>query len=197
MDIVFKLMGTTPQLHHNPRMVDPDYEVNRKIKTLTSKRKKSDEDLRQIEELEWIGGLYTEIIDGRLVVTQPTAKIRKCFVNAAKITKQGKSLERALSFYDMHAALEYDGPKDLETLTERKRDYWSRLSVVLGGKRIMRVRPSFLPWGLVSRALFIEDAGLNFDDIVRIADLAGRVEGIGDNRVNGYGRFTVGVMEAR
>ncbi|MCJ7642387.1 MAG: hypothetical protein MUO29_10895, partial [Desulfobacterales bacterium] len=93
-----KVTGTTPLLHHNPRMVDPNYEINRQIKALTAKRKKTDEDLRQIGELEWVGGLYTEVIDGKMVVTQPTSKLRKCFVNAAKITKQGKSLERAISF---------------------------------------------------------------------------------------------------
>jgi len=54
----------------------------------------------------------------------------------------------------------------------------------------MRVRPQFFPWALTVSGVFVTDAGLNVDELKRIVDLAGRVEGIGDNRVNGYGRFT-------
>jgi hypothetical protein len=53
----------------------------------------------------------------------------------------------------------------------------------------MRVRPSFMPWSLSVTGLFVEDAGVNWDEFVSIVQLAGVVEGIGDNRVNGYGRF--------
>jgi hypothetical protein len=53
----------------------------------------------------------------------------------------------------------------------------------------MRTRPSFFPWSLSATAFFLEDV-LNFDEFERLAHLAGRAIGIGDNRVNGYGRFT-------
>ena len=59
----------------------------------------------------------------------------------------------------------------------------------LADKRIMRVRPQFNPWAMSVNGLFIEDAGLNINEFKAIVDLAGLVEGIGDNRVNGYGRF--------
>jgi hypothetical protein len=42
--------------------------------------------------------------------------------------------------------------------------------------------------------VFIEDAGVNYDELNRIVELAGTIEGIGDNRVNGYGRF-VGTID--
>ena len=38
---------------------------------------------------------------------------------------------------------------------------------------------------------------VNVDDLRRICDLAGTVEGIGDNRVNGYGRFTAQLKVAK
>jgi len=40
-------------------------------------------------------------------------------------------------------------------------------------------------------------AGLNFDELQRIVELAGVVEGIGDNRVNGYGRYSAVVKEVK
>ena len=192
MKIVIELTGTSPLLCHNPRMVDPEFELNRQIKSLTAKRKKTDEDLKQIERLEWYGGLYEE--NG--IVVQPTSKPRKCIVNAAKISKMGKAIERSLSFGALNVPLIYDGPKDIDALFADKR-FHSRLSVGIGQKRVMRVRPQFFPWALRINGLFVEDAGLNFDDFLRIVELAGVVEGIGDNRVNGYGRFTAVVKESK
>lgn len=189
MNIVINLVGTSPLLHHNPRMVDPEFELNRQIKALTSKRKKTDDDLSQIEKLEWYGGLYTE--NG--VVTQPSSKVRKCLVNTAKIMKLGKGIERTLSFATLNVPLQYEGPKDIDKLFADER-YHSRLSVGVSGKRVMRVRPSFFPWALSVDGVFVTDAGVNFEELQRIVELAGVVEGIGDNRVNGYGRF-VGTIE--
>lgn len=97
MKVMFELKGVSPLLMHNPIMVDPEFEISRQIKAITAKRKKTDDDLRQIEKLEWYGGLYTEQNGNGLVVVQPTSKVRKCIVNTAKISKQGKSIERAWS----------------------------------------------------------------------------------------------------
>jgi hypothetical protein len=190
MKIVIDVVGTSPLLMHNPRMVDPEFEINRQMKVLTGKRKKTDEDLRQIGKLEWFGGMYE--VEG--VVVQPTSKLRKCLINAGRISKQGKSIERALSFSELNVPLIYEGPKELNKLFEDKR-YTSRLSVGIGNKRVMRVRPQFSQWGLRIKGLFIEDAGLNLSEFEHIAELAGLSEGIGDNRVNGYGRFTIKVTQ--
>jgi hypothetical protein len=189
MNIRIELEGTSPLLMHNPRMVDPQFELNRQIKAITSKRKKTDDDLANIERLEWYGGLYEE--NG--VIVQPTSKPRKCIINAAKISKSGKMVERSLSFSTLHVPLIYDGPKDIDKIYSDQR-FHSRLSVGLNGKRVMRVRPKFFPWAMNVSGLFVEDAGLNVDEFVRIVELAGVVEGIGDNRVNGYGRFTAKVV---
>jgi len=184
MNISITLTGTSPLLMHNPQMVDPEFSINREIKALTSKRKKTDDDLRSIERLEWWGGLYVE--NG--VIVQPSSKVRKCLVNTARISKMGKMVERAVSFSALNVPLVYSGPSDPEAVFGRP-EFHSRLSVGVSGKRVMRVRPKFFPWALTLNGVFIEDAGLNFDELVRIVELAGVVEGIGDNRVNGYGRF--------
>ena len=191
MRIAIELVGTSPLLCHNPQMVDPDFAINREIKALTSKRKKTDEDQRQIEKLEWYGGIYLGAGangDAALVPVQPTSKVRKCLINTARISKLGKSMERALSFTELHVPIAYQGPADVDALWADPR-FRSRLSVGVSGRRVIRVRPQFFPWTLKANALFIEDAGINMDEVVRIVELAGLVEGIGDNRVNGYGRF--------
>ena len=184
MNIQIDLIGTSPLLHHNPRMVDPEYSLNREIKALTMKKKRTDEDLKQIERLEWYGGLYEE--NG--VIVQPVAKVRKCLINTARILRLGKGIERTLILDGLNTQLEYEGPKSVDEVFEIQR-FHSRLSVGISGKRVMRVRPSFFPWALSVHGVFVPDAGVNFDELQRIVELAGTVEGIGDNRVNGYGRF--------
>lgn len=188
MNFRVELTGTSPLLMHNPRMVDNEFEIKRQIAALTAKRKKTDDDIKAIERLEWYGGLYHENINGVETVVQPASKVRKCLVNTARIFKMGKQLERAVSFAQLHVPLAYDGPRDIDAIFAEPR-FHSRLSVGVNGKRVMRVRPQFFPWGMELTGVFVEDAGMNWEDLERIVELAGTVEGIGDNRVNGYGRF--------
>jgi hypothetical protein len=49
---------------------------------------------------------------------------------------------------------------------------------------------------MIVPAVFVPDAGLNFDELRRVVELAGIAERIGDNRVNGYGSFQGYVREA-
>lgn len=188
MDIKLEITGVTPLLCHNIQLADPDNEWTREIQTYTSKRKKTEDDRRAIERLEWFGGLYVE--DGRPVL--PTGNIRKCFVQAGKISKQGTQVVRALNFTDMHVPIAYDGPRDLEALYADK-SFHNRAAVGISGKRTMRVRPQFVNWALVANAFLLEDV-MDLDDLKRVADRAGKAEGLGDNRVNGFGRFTVQVI---
>lgn len=188
MDIKLELTGVTPLLCHNIALADPDNEFVRQIATYTAKRKKTDDDRRAIERLEWYGGLYVE--NGRPVI--PTGNIRKAIVQAGKISKQGTQIARALTFADMHAPIAHDGPDDLDTLFADK-SFHNRAAVGISGKRTMRVRPQFPRWVVVANAFLLEDV-MDPDDLSRIAARAGQAEGLGDNRINGYGRFTVRVV---
>lgn len=188
MNVVVTLIGTSPLLMHNPRMVDPDFDLNVEIRRLTTKRAKTEDDRRAVEKLEWYGGLYTSGEGKASVVTQPTSKIRKCLVETARIHKMGKQVERALNFESLDVPLTYEGPRDVDALFLSGK-FSSRLSVGIKNKRVMRVRPSFFPWGLEASAVFLEDV-MDLEVLQDIVVLAGRAVGIGDNRVNGYGRFT-------
>lgn len=188
MDIRIELTGTSPLLMHNISLADPDNQFTREIQTYTSKRKKTEDDRRAIERLEWFGGLYVD--NGRIVM--PTGNIRKSFINAGKISKQGTQVTRALNFGDLNVPLVYDGPSDLEVLFKDS-TFHNRAAVGISGKRTMRVRPEFKTWAVVADALLLEDV-MDLDDLQRVAGRAGLAEGLGDNRVNGYGRFAVKVV---
>lgn len=189
-DLRITLTGTSPMLAHNIQLSDPDHPITKEIKSITSKRTKTEDDRRAIEKLEWYGGLYTTPnIPGPVM---PTGNIRRCLIAAARINKLGKHVERALGFTTLFVPILYDGPKEIDKLFADER-FHNRSSVRIGQSRTMRVRPQFPTWTIVADAYLLEDV-MDFTDVQRVVERAGLAEGLGDNRVNGYGRF-VGTAE--
>lgn len=190
MRVRLELTGTTKLLCHNVQLSDPDNPFAQEMKVINGKRKKTEDDRRAIEKLEWYGGLY--IADGMDGPVLPTANVRRCLNETAKITRQGKQVERSLFFTDLYVPLVYEGPRDIDALFKRA-EHHDRSSVRVGTSRVMRVRPCFPHWAVVAEAELLEDV-MDLGDLARILDRAGLAEGLGDNRRNGYGRFT-GVVE--
>jgi hypothetical protein len=191
VDVRLDFTGTTALLTHNVALSDPDFPITKAIAVLTAKKGKSrtEDDRREIERLEWYGGLYIE--NDRVVM--PAANIRKTLINAAKASRQGKQMERALQFHELNVPLEYGGPVDIGTLW-MDTTYRHRTMAKVSGRMIVRVRPQFPQWSLGATAMLLEEV-MDPVDLQRIADRAGIAEGLGDNRANGYGRFTVKVVE--
>lgn len=191
--VAIALVGTSPMLMHNIQLADPDNDWAKQMAEITHKRTKTEEDRRAISKLEWYGSLYTAPgFEGPVL---PTGNVRRCIINAAKVNRQGKQVERALHFSAMYVPLVYDGPRRLEDLWGLPQ-YQDRAAVAVSGSRTMRTRPLFASWQARLDAELIEDI-LDYDALVRIVDLAGRIEGIGDNRSNGYGRFFAEVSNGR
>ena len=191
MNITFQLQGVTPLLMHNPQLADPKFEVSRKMKEITSKRNKTDKDFQELEDWEWFGGLYLDT-EGALIL--PVSHIKKCLMVTGTISKLGKAIYRAVQFENVNVPLQYKGSKDMDKLCKSPA-HRSRLCVGVRRNKVMRVRPQFFPWALEARAIFIEDIGINLDELQKTFELAGRIEGVGDGRAVGYGRF-LGVIKA-
>lgn len=186
MQVTITLTGETPLLCHNARLSDPDDEITKQIKLITSKKKKTEDDRRAIERLEWEGGLYlSENTEGPML---PTANIRKCLIEAGKTRKLGKQIGRALNFLEMETPLIYDGPRNIDKLYSRP-SFRHRASVRNQMNRVVRMRPKFPAWSVTAKAFLLEDM-LDPSDLSEILTLAGLIEGLGDNRTNAFGRFT-------
>ena len=54
------ITGTAPLLMHNGRLANPLDPSTQALKSLTSKRKKTDDDLFDIARAEFLGGLYID-----------------------------------------------------------------------------------------------------------------------------------------
>lgn len=188
MRVRFELTGTSPLLQHNVQLADPGNEWVRQIKEITSKRKKTDEDRQAIEKLEWFGGLYV----GKDGPVMPTSALRKCLVNAARITKTGKQVERAVAFMSFDVPIVYEGPRNPAEMFKNPK-FHHRAIVGIQRAKTVRVRPKYPEWALIAEAELLADV-LDFDELQRVTALAGTAEGIGDGRAIGFGRF-VGVVK--
>ena len=192
MKIEITMIGTQPLICHNARLSDPLDDIKKELARYTSKRKKTEADHERMSYWEFMGGLYVD--DGIEGPVMPTANLKKCLIEGAKLTKQGRQTNRALMFDDMSVPLVYEGTRDIEELYEDK-SFVDRRSVGQGQSRIMRTRPKFPDWAVTATAYLIPEL-MDLEQFQDIADTAGRIEGLGDNRTNGYGRFDVTVTKA-
>lgn len=188
MEVLVTLTGRTPLVMHNIRLRDERDPIKRQIAAITAKRKKTDADYDDIDRLEWHGGIYH---DPGMGIYVPAWNVVKCFQRAAVVTREGTALLRAFAVDTDKLALQHDGPADPEALYERPEYRW-RTAVGQGKQRVMRMRPIFRTWKVTLSGTLLEDL-LGPESLRAIVDMAGRIEGLGDGRLLGYGRYTAEV----
>jgi len=176
--------GTSPLLMHNARLVDPLDEIVRQIRAVSSKTKKTDDDHRLVAELEWMGGIYYLPDIGPYV---PATNLQKCLIEAARLSRGGKKIERGVLITTMAIAIKHDGPAELTKLYADKR-FVHRAPVRVTNNRVMRTRPKFPQWTLSAAGMY-DTTVINLADLTSAAEIAGTMIGLGDGRPT-YGRFT-------
>jgi hypothetical protein len=186
----FDITGVSPLVMHNIQMADPTNKLVREIKALTSRpaKQKTDEDIIEIARLEFIGGLYGPD-EAHDFIYVPTWNIIRSFETAARQWRQGATVIKALAVTGDAARLEFGGPHDPAKLWADKRYSWTT-SVGIQRAKTQRTRPIFRQWELQTDFVF-DDEVLDLADLERAAIRAGRVEGLGDGRKLGRGRYDI------
>lgn len=185
------LRGTHGLLMHNTRLANPLDPIAKDMKRITRKRTKTDEDYEELARLEFLGGLYIADDTGPYI---PGANIERCLVDSAKITRDGKKIERGV-FVDSDAnPLMYgrDEPRDADALWKAEK-YRHIAPVKVGTNRVMRCRPLFLPWIVEASGTF-DPTIIAADVLHEVATTAGLMVGLGDYRPR-FGRFTADVAQ--
>jgi hypothetical protein len=181
--------GTAALVMHSARTVDPFDPLTKQIKSITSKRKKTEEDQELIRRLEWEAGLY---MDNDLGPYVPAENIERCFRDAGSVTRDGKNVQRAFLIEDDRLPLLYRGPRDVSGLWDG--EYTLTKPVRVQSARTLRCRPLFREWSLefVGR---LDESLLDFDAFKTIVARAGQMIGLCDFRPR-YGRFEAKVARA-
>lgn len=178
-----RFKGTAPLLMHSERLINNFDPLTKKLKAITGKKRKSEEDELAIHRLQWEGGLYWNETTGPYI---PGANLKRCIQEAAKSEKMGKNVLRGVTPLEAEIPLIYKGPRDIEALWDTQKHLDVR-SVGVMGRKILRARPRFDEWG-IETSVYINTAVINFDDFKRWIEFAGLMEGLGDYRPT-FGRF--------
>jgi hypothetical protein len=190
--IRIRIQGDAPLILQADTLADPLHPLTLRYKETTRKQKKTDTDQRIMGDIEFEAGLYYDEKMGPYV---PGEVVAKCLVEAARLSKAGKQMERGVMIQEQKIELLYDGPRDFKSLLNDWK-YHYRKTVVVGKARTVRVRPIFHEWALECGFNFMEDV-VDARAIAGAMETAGKLIGIGQRRPNKggqFGRFNVEVI---
>jgi hypothetical protein len=181
--ISFKITGTTPLMLNNPQVVNPFNEYAKQLKPLTSKRKKTEDDLNEISKIKFVSALYWDENRGYYI---PAQHFKQSIYSAAQENRLGKKVERSL-FIAQDPILEFPDSKlepsklyDVETYVDIR-------VVGIMKSKITTTRPLFNKWGCTIEILY-DETQLNPTDIEQAVQISGLRYGVGTYRKL-YGRF--------
>ena len=184
-----RLVGATPLVMHRAQLLaDPISEVSRAMKKISAKgTRKTDEDHEEMARLEWLGGLYWGEEQGYHI---PGDNVRKALIEAGRLRKQGKAIERYVEVSDAKLIFAGADLAPAELYGSANRAYISRESAQVGGRRVMRTRPIFRRWEADVEITFLP--GQIDEETVRdLLDSAGRYIGVCERSFRRWGRFSV------
>lgn len=184
------LNGTNTLLMRSPKTVNPLHPLAIKIKSFTSKRKKTEDDLQKISELEWEAGLYYDETNGLHI---PVECLQKTLENGAKLFKAGKDIQRYVQFAGAVAPLDIGVPFDLEKMRHDMK-YFDVRTVAVQRSRVIRTRPRFDVWRCEFDVLF-DETHIDVDTIAKALENGGQYVGLCEGRQLGYGRFAAVINE--
>jgi hypothetical protein len=187
--VTVKIVGTSPLMMHNGRLVNPLDPIVKEMKKITSKTKKTEEDYDQLARLEFIGGMYYDTKIGPYI---PANCLWATIRAGARFQKKGPAVERGLMMVDVMNRLEYTGTrKSTEMYDAGFADIRNAKPPGSSGQ-IMRCRPKFDPPWAVSFSLMFDAAQMSSDELRYWAEQAGLLNGLCDGRKGlGMGRFIV------
>lgn len=181
--------GISPIILHSCQCVNPLHPISVEIKKITSIRKKTEEDLKKLSDLEWEAGLYW---DDTIGVYIPAENIEATIREGAKARKKGKDIVKGFMVQDLMIPLDYG-----ETLTKEqlRSDFKYRdvRAMKVQQARVMRTRPRFNTWNISFVASYDENL-LDFQTVVNAIEYSGQYVGLCDSRPK-YGKFVARITE--
>lgn len=188
------IKGVTPLIMHSDKACNPLHPITKKIKEITSIKKKTDEHHLALSRIEFEAATY---FDEKLGIYMPAKCLQGCIKAAARKYKKGKQtkaviLDEAIGY----SLIPYQG-KTIEQLyneTNKSGDhpYVFIENLVVGMARIMRTRPMFHKWE-VKFGLFLDPELLPESDLKMILQTAGYEYGLCELRpgraTGNYGKF--------
>ena len=181
----FKVTGVTPLMHNNPQTVNPLNDYAKKLKVLTSKRTKTEDDLEEISHIKFLSCLYQNQ-DGVYII--PAEHFERSIINSAKERKLGKKFEQSFHIFS-DVALDF---KDKDKTPEELYQIGSYLDIRIVGiknSKITTTRAIFNEWSATVECDF-DETQIDERDLIEVFTNAGLRHGIGTFRRN-FGKYSI------
>lgn len=186
--------GISPLIMHSCQGVNPLFEVTKEIKKINAKgsKKKTEEDIAWLSDLEWISGAYWNKEVGLYI---PGEAVQATIYNGAKAFKMGKDFAKFVEVVDLYIPLDCGEDIKLDYIeiggstfalnSERVHRDVRQMRVM--NSRVTRTRPRFDKWAITFTIRY-DNAHIDLDAIVNAIDYAGSYVGLCDSRPK-YGKF--------
>ena len=187
------MKGIRPIILHNGRTADPLDPWAKKLKSISAKRKKTEEDHELMGEIEFEAGLYWS---DDLGVYMPVDNLQRMFLDACKKIRMGRESIGIMVDTEYGCPIIFPNHKNLKQL---KADPEARIRklVSIGGVKVVRTRPLVPTGWTMTIPVELDPDIIDRDTFAQIADIAGHRIGLGDWRPaapkvpGSFGRFTV------
>ena len=208
VDVSFTIEGIAPLLMHCGRTADPTNPFTIAIGKLTSKRKKTLEEIQAISELEWWAALYYDD-ESKISISKdgvakntggaklqiPAHILDSLIRDGARKFKLGKAASAGVF-------VNGDGKfmvRKKEVKPEKifgDQNYTSRFPVKVGAAKVIRTRPIFPENWSISFDVTVDTEVMEIDAVRDSLEIAGKIIGVGDwrpgaPRGGSFGRFIV------
>ena len=194
--IQLKLTGVQPLMLNNIQTANPLNKWAKKLKEVTSKKKKTDDDTLTIIEYQFMASWYVD--DGRYVL--PSENVLKSFEAGAKEFKKGSKLVENVQIIEDNLVIKFDGmDKSLEELYDNGNGKYvdTRICGISSGfgskAKVLATRALIDKWS-VTATLVYDESQIDLADILRAAEIAGQRKGVGTYRRR-FGRYKVEVIK--
>jgi len=188
-----EVTGIRPMLLRNGRTADPLDPYAQQIKKITQKKSKTDDDYRDLGELEFMSGLYWSDDIG---LYMPADNLQRMFLDGAKKIKRGRDTSAAMIDEEFGAQIITDGHMDLEKLKANPR-FRHRGPARIRGSTTIRVRPMVPTGWKMAFHILLDETLMNFETMEEILHICSSRIGMGDWRPGApkvpgtFGKFIV------
>jgi hypothetical protein len=202
MKMTIKLLEVTVANHagssllmNNPQTVDPLNGFAKERAKITSLRKKTDEDILRLRELDVESKCYW---DDDLGIYVPSRWVVASIANSAfSVAKIAKAKIRSSVFpTENKIKLHYAGESEVATLRHIvENEHFTTMNLKQGQVSVTKATPMFNNWHFTTQ-IEVDTDIVNLAEIQRIMDYGARYVGFGDFRPT-FGRAEVTIAEAK
>ena len=188
---VVEIEGETPLLIHNGRTSNPLDDYAKRMKLITSKRKKTEEDLEKLLDIQWNASLYW---NDKIGLYMPVENLMAALHKACKKHKMGNNVSGFVFGEKLGFPILVKGHDNLETLAANK-EYRFVKTVTIQRAKTLSCRAIFNEWKI--RFNFtIDQELLSSDDVFMILTTMANRIGLGvwtpsHQKPGNFGKFRI------